>query len=171
MEIHTQRKKISGINRRTGPEPTAQTELLRAMKTSHHRFSTGFNTGRPHGAKSVCECVKGGAHSFMAWRICHSTQKHKCRIQEGGSHAWFTTFLFKNPLDCVCWYKDNDMWWCDASSWFQLFQQQQPEVERELTTEQRSTETGHTRQASPLRWYKVTQSFYDTVKTKQCCRH
>lgn len=46
----------------TGPEPTAQTELLRAMKTSHHSFSTGFTMSRPHGTKSVrvCVCVLGG---------------------------------------------------------------------------------------------------------------
>lgn len=120
----------------------------------------------------VCECVKGvGGTQFYG--MTDMSQHSEAQVLDTGGRVsrMIHNVSFKNLLGCVCRYKDSDMWRYDASSWFQLLQQQQPKVERELTTEQRSTETGHTRQASPLRWYKVTQSFYDTVKTKQCCRH
>ncbi len=78
---YTHNKEICGFDRQT-----AQTELLRGMKTSHHSFSTGFTTDHPHGAESVCVC-RGAQFYGMSDMSQHS------KAQVVDTVGWVTTFF------------------------------------------------------------------------------
>lgn len=168
---HNERKSVASTDEQ-GRSPQHKQNYLEPWK--HHIIGSVLVSTQVVLMVQKCVWVCKGEGGAQFYGMTDMSQHSEAQVLDTGgrvSRMIHVIFFFKNQLDCVCWYEDNDMWWCDASSWFQLLQQQQPKVERELTTGQRSTETGHTRQASPLRWYKVTQSFYDTVKTKRCCRH